>query len=111
MFAVLKLAYALGFRACYLLGCDFNMSPGQPYAFAQGKGEGECGSNNNSYRTMNVMLAELAPRFAEAGFTVMNCNPKSGLTVFPFCSYESAIEAATGHIPQDPLDTADWYKK
>lgn len=111
MFAVLKLAFALGFRSAYLLGCDFSMSSERPYAFKQEKHDGGCESNDNCYRTMNVMFGELLPHFEASGYQIRNCNLKSGLTVFPGCSYDEAIEAATGHIPQDPLDTREWYYK
>lgn len=111
MFAVLKLAYSLGFRVVYLLGCDFLMSFERPYAFGQDKEAAACISNNESYRTMNAMFRQLRPRFDAAGYRVFNCNPRSGLTVFPACRYEDAIEAATSHIPQDPIDASGWYYK
>lgn len=110
MFASLKTAYALGFRHVYLLGCDFHMSFEQPYAFAQGKHDhGAVASNNNAYRNLNQMLGMLKPSFNAAAFSVYNCYQSSGLTVFPYVSFENAIAAATGHIPQDPLDAKNWY--
>lgn len=111
MLCVLKTAYALGFRAVYLIGCDFTMRPEQCYSFATSKTEGQAASNNAKYGRLAMMLAMLQPHFDAAGFHVFNCNPKSGLTIFPVCSYQEAIEAASGHVPQDPLDTMDWYLK
>jgi hypothetical protein len=109
MFCVLKVAYAIGFRVVYLLGCDFKMSADNPYAFEQGKSAGGAQSNNNCYRLMNGMFSQLLPYFEAAGFRVFNCNPESGLTVFPHLPYSEAIRAASGHIPQDPLSSAGWY--
>jgi hypothetical protein len=109
MFAALKIAYAVGFRIVYLLGCDFKMSAETPYAFAQSSDEGKAASNNNGYAVMQSMFGELKPHFAAAGFSVFNCTPESGLTVFPYVSYHDAINAATASVPQDPLDTARWY--
>lgn len=111
MLCGLKLAYALGFRAVYLLGCDFKMSEERPYVFAEDKAVSAVQSNNSKYRTIATMLALLKPHFDAAGFHVFNCNLSSGLTVFPFVSFSEAIEAASGHVPQDPLDTVHWYRK
>lgn len=110
MFAVTKLAYALGFRTVYLLGCDFSMSQEQPYAFAQTKNIGGVAGNNNSYSTMNKMFDLLRPHFDAAGYRIFNCNPNSGLRTFPHLSFDDAIAAATSHIPQDPLDASGWYE-
>lgn len=109
MFAVLKISYWLGFRVVYMLGCDFKMQADAPYAFDQGGNQGKADANNNGYAVMSEMFAELAPRFDAAGFHVFNCNSNSGLTVFPHVPYKEAIASATGHVPQDPLDTAGWY--
>jgi hypothetical protein len=111
MLAALKLAYVLGFRAVYLLGCDFLMTDDQPYSFTENKHASAVGSNNNKYRRITEMLQILKPYFEGAGFHVRNCNPRSGLTLFPFVSYTEAIQAASGHVPQDPLDTMNWYRK
>ena len=109
MFAVLKIAYWLGFRIVYLLGCDFRMAADRPYAFAQGGDDGKAASNNNGYAVMQMMFEELKPHFDAAGFHVFNCTPGSGLTVFPHVAYERAVASATRGVPQDPLDTAGWY--
>lgn len=109
MFTAVKTAYALGFRIVYLLGCDFRMTAAQPYAFQQKKEQGGVNGNNFSYEKMNVMFGLLLPYFEKAGFHVYNCNPDSSLTVFDHVPYGEAIEAATSHVPQDPLDTEGWY--
>lgn len=109
MFCALKIVYALGFRVCYLVGCDFSMNAEQPYAFAQTKSQGGCTSNNGSYHKLNQMLGSLKPHFDASGFRVFNTNSASGLTVFPFVSYREAIDAATSHVPQGILSAANWY--
>ena len=127
MFAVLKIAYALGFRDVYLLGCDFAMSVEQPYAFGERKSarrradepgeaarerqeaEGATRGSNNAYQVMDGMFCQLQERFVAADFRVWNCYEDSGLTAFPFMPYEEAIERASGDVPQDPLDVEGWY--
>lgn len=111
MFCVLKIAYAIGFRAVYLLGCDFQMTADQPYAFDAGKQDSAVASNNGSYLKMNRMFTDLRPRFDAAGFRVFNCNPDSKLTAFDHVPYDRAIEAASSHVPQDPISAAGWYTK
>lgn len=109
MFCVLKLAYSLGFRRVYLLGCDFKMDVEQPYAFPQKKGAGGCANNNQTYRLLNEYFDQLQPRFLDAGFGVFNCTQPSGLCSFPRIEYAAAIEEATGRIPQVP-DGSGWYE-
>jgi hypothetical protein len=109
MFAVIKIAYALGFRRVYLLGCDFCMDQQRPYAFDQSKDAGGVGGNNNFYRIMNDMFGSLRPYFDAANFQLFNCNPESGLTVFPHVSFHDALTAATQAMPVEPWDTNDWY--
>jgi hypothetical protein len=110
MFCALKIAYAIGFRVVYLLGCDFSMDISQPYAFGQTKNIEGVASNNNCYRMMNdIMLPALLPHFRDADYSVFNCNPNSGLTVFPHVPYTEAIAAASDHVPQGTLSADGWY--
>jgi hypothetical protein len=111
MLAVLKIAYSLGFRHVFLLGCDFAMQADRCYAFDELSKNGKAESNNNAYRVLSNMLTELLPHFQNAGFNVYNCNPKSNLRVFPFVGFDDAIRSATAHVPQDPLDSVGWYDK
>lgn len=111
MFVVFRLAYHLGFRHVYLLGCDFRMEHGQsPYAFAEEKHAGAVNSNNNSYLKLNIMLGQLAPRLQAAGMQVYNCTAKSGLVAFPHLNFAEAIHRACAAIPRT-LDTCGWYTK
>lgn len=118
MLAVLKQAYSLGFHTVYLLGCDFRMEasggPGgsgsiSPYAFEQSKDDRCIAANNKMFGQLNAIFAELRTHFDAAGYRVFNCNSASGLTAFEYRDYRQAIESATAGVPQDPLDTADWY--
>ena len=109
MFAVTKIAYSLGFRRLYLLGCDFFMDDHQPYAFAQTKSAAGVKSNNNCYRIMNDMFGMLKPSFDAAGFQIFNCNAESGFAVFPHVSFDDAVADATNAMPPEPWDTNDWY--
>lgn len=95
----LKLAYWLGFRTVYLLGCDWRMDPAKPYAFAQAADAGKARSNNALYRITRHRLQLLKPHFDRAGFRVINCTPGSRLDVFPRTTLEDAIDQATAAVP------------
>ena len=88
----LKLIYYLGFRRVYLLGCDFDMVFGTPYAFAQQKHKGGCSSNNTCYHIMTKRFEALKEQFEKANFKIINCTPNSGLKLFPTMPYEKAVE-------------------
>lgn len=109
MLAAVKIVYLLGFRQVFLLGCDFDMVPGDEYGFPQGKQPGGVAGNNKSYLLLQGMFGDLRPQFDRAGFKLWNCNAASKLTVFPFVEFGEAIQMASGHVPQDPLDTRDYY--
>lgn len=109
-FSVIKVLYSIGVRTIYLLGCDFKMSPMQPYAFGQQKSDGGVRSNNRSYARMNDWFVSARPTFEAAGLRIFNCTPESGLTAFERVDYLDAVTACTGHVPQDPLDARGWYQ-
>lgn len=111
MFCALRIPFYMGIRRLYLLGCDFKMEVGKAYSFAQDKHPGGCESNNATYAKMIFMFEALLPKFAAAGYEVLNCNPESQCYVFPFADFREAIERETGDIPQGDLRdyAGHWY--
>jgi len=114
MLAAVKLAYYLGFKNVYLLGCDFNMkqrpgkvTPGN-YAFKQGRTVSSVKGNNRSYRVLNQRFGALKLSFHKAGFNVFNCNPNSGLKVFPTVKFPEAIAKASAEAVKI-VNTEGWY--
>ncbi len=101
MLVATKILYYLGIRRIFLLGCDFNMKYGQrSYAFEQHRTRASVRGNNRTYRALNARFEALQPHFDQAGFKIFNCTPNSGLTVFPFVEYETAIEQALEQMPK-----------
>jgi len=95
MLAAVKLAYYLGIRKLFLVGCDFGMTLGeQNYAWEQDRTKHAVNNNNSTYRVLNERFSLLRPKFEEAGFYVFNCTENSGLKVFPHMNYEDAIKIA-----------------
>lgn len=111
MFPLFRLAYYLGFRRVYLLGCDFKMPRHGPvYAFDEDKDAGARDSNNCTYLKLNQMLGELVGPLRAAGVAVYNCYRESGLRAFPYLSFDEAVEHATRNIPRS-IRTSGWYEK
>lgn len=108
MFVAFRVAYYLGFRHIYLLGCDFNMKGARPYAFDQAKTPDSVSSNNGTYLKLNYMLSLLKPYFDNAKLEVFNCTPDSGLLAFPQLSFQEALQNAKSDLPK-VIDTAGWY--
>lgn len=90
MLAALRIAWLLGFRRVYLVGCDFRMTAERGYWFAEQRTAAAVRNNENSYRLLEGFFEALRPEFDRAGFEVLNCNPESRLRVFPFADLEEA---------------------
>ena len=58
------------------------------------------------YDWIDRVLRQLKPGFDSANFQVYNCNKNTKLTLFPYMSFEDAIERST--IP-DLETTRGWY--
>ncbi len=96
MYPAIRMLFYLGVRRIYLLGCDFEMTKGNPYAFRQVAWDSKIAGNSSSYRMACKRFAVLKPHFEEAGLEVFNCNENSGLKVFPHVPFDRAIEEARG---------------
>ncbi len=91
LLASLRILYVLGFRTVFLLGVDLEMSEEKRYHFSEARSTSAIKGNMETYTKLQNWFSELQPHFLKAGFHVFNCNPKSKLTAFPFCSYQEAL--------------------
>tara|TARA_Y100000310_G_scaffold336614_1_gene421644 strand:+ start:3013 stop:3678 length:666 start_codon:yes stop_codon:yes gene_type:complete len=64
----LRVAYDLGARTIFLLGCDCNDE-----------------RENRYWDRLKEKLDEICPVFEEKGLTVLNCSKDSALKMFPYC--------------------------
>lgn len=101
MLIAIRLLYYLGIRKVFLLGCDFNMDDNNKYHFDQDRTKQSQGGNNSTYKLLIERFSKLKPLFDSMGFQVFNCNQDSGLKVFPFISFQKAIEIATKDMPKN----------
>jgi len=108
----LRILYHLGARSIFLVGCDFFMSSGGGYSFAQNRTAGAVQSNNSQYGVINDLLCMMAGQgtFERFGLRVYNCCERSGLRAFPYVPIDAAIRSATDGIEEEP-DLRLWYEK
>jgi len=102
MLSAIKILFVLGIRTIYLLGADFKMEVGKDnYAFPQARSRESVSHNNRTYEVLVKRFELLLPYFEKENFEIFNCNFQSNLRVFPFISYEEALERATFALPKE----------
>lgn len=101
MLVALRLAWLLGFRRVYLVGCDFDMTGDRGYWFPEQRTNQAVNNNLNSYRIIQGYFAALRPHFNAAGFEVLNCNPASKLEAFDHTDLRDAIIREASRLDLD----------
>ena len=76
-FLALQLAYRLGFRTVYLVGCGFQMEQAKQYAWETALSAEEVSWNQRLYNNSLHRLKELRPLFEKKGFRVVSSTPGS----------------------------------
>lgn len=107
MLVAIKLLYYLGIRKIFLLGCDFKMDDNAKYHFAQDRSKGSQSGNNSTYEILKSRFGALMPEFEKVGLKIFNCNPDSGLKVFPYIPFEEAINLATSNMPDISVERTE----
>jgi|15BtaG_2_1085339.scaffolds.fasta_scaffold00099_4 hypothetical protein len=107
----IRLLYEFGVRKIYLLGVDFDMTPG--YSFPQHRDDGSIKSNNNQFRIVNEWLTKMETDgvFDRAGLQIFNCNLSSKLEAFTKIGFGSAMADILCDFPAEPFDLEGWYEK
>ncbi|MEK6832814.1 MAG: hypothetical protein AABY32_02110 [Nanoarchaeota archaeon] len=101
MLASIRILFYLGIRNIFLLGCDFKMDSNYTYHFEQNRAGGSVNGNTSTYEKLKDRFNKILPIFKQNGLNIYNCNPDSGLKVFPFISVEEAVKIATVDFPED----------
>ena len=101
----LQLAWRLGFRKVYLVGCGFWTSSDKPYAWDAKLTPPQRDYSQQTYNEDVDKLRSLMPLFKSKGFSVISCTPNSKATFLPNMDLESAIKAETALAPKPtPFD-------
>ena len=99
MLPAFRILFLLGFRRVYLLGCDMKMTQDYTYHFDEQRSKGAVHCNMSTYdRLKSEYLPALKPYFDKEMFEIYNCNSDSELKVFPFISFNEAIQEATKEL-------------
>jgi len=101
MHAAIRILFYLGVRDIFLLGVDFKMDDKVKYHFDQDRSVGSQKGNTKTYGLLNERFTQLKPYFERHNLNIYNCNPDSGLTVFPHIDIKEAIRYATSRLPDD----------
>lgn len=101
-FGALQLAYRLGFKKVYLIGCGFNVSNDKQYSYDFKLDEKERKINERLYNQSVERMKKLKPIMDAGGYKVISATKGSLLNGFyPVVSFDDAIEDALKEIPKD----------
>jgi len=97
----LQIAYKLGFRKVYLIGCGFKISKDAQYSYSTNLTDHQVNYNTRTYNNFAEKMKLLKPHFKEKGFEVVSCTPDSLLNdTYPTMSFEDAVEEALKDFPK-----------
>lgn len=98
----LQLAWRLGFRRIYLVGCSFWTSQSQHYAWGTKLTDAQRTYSQLTYNSDVDRLAALKPYFGTAALEVISCTENSRANgIINYLPFPEAVAQAVGKIP-DP---------
>ncbi len=98
----LQLAYRLGFRRVYLIGCEFKIKKESQYSYDTNLNDHQINYNQRTYnQTVNNMKLAIS-HFIEKSFEIISCTPDSALNDFyPTMLFEDAVKDMLEGFPKD----------
>lgn len=101
-FLALQLAYRLGFRKVYLIGCSFNAKTKKDYAYDVKLSDAERDWNDKLYNNSVVRMRNLKPTFEAGGLEIISATPDSKLNGdFPTMTFDEAVDDALSGFPKE----------
>lgn len=99
----LQIAYRLGFRKVYLVGCAFNIKDKEPaYSYDMTLDDYQRKYNQRLYNQTVTIMKQAKPHFDECGFEVISATKDSLLNEdYPYVRFDEAIGNALKEYPQD----------
>lgn len=111
MLTALRILVDMGFTTIGLVGCDFLMTPDNPYGFRDQADVRKCESNNRLYSVMHRKFVALRPVLEAGGIRVVNCTPGGSLEAFERVPLEDAVRDALQSVkPVETLYGHYWAK-
>ena len=98
----LQIAYNLGFRKVYLIGCSFKISKEEQYSYKTNLDEHQVNYNQRTYSNFVEKMKLMKPHFKEKNFEVISSTPDSSLNeFFPFVPFEDAVSEVLKDFPKE----------
>jgi len=98
----LQIAYRLGFRKVYLIGCSFKIREDKHYSYDFTLDDYQKNYNRRLYEQTITLMNLAKQHFDEKGFQVISATPDSALNeTYPVVSLGEAIEDALKDFPRD----------
>ncbi len=102
MYNILQLAYRLGFRKVYLIGCALKISKEEQYSYKMKLDEHQVDYNQKTYNNFVEKMKLLKKHFKEKGFEIISSTPNSSLNgLYPFVPFEDAIKEMLKDFPKE----------
>jgi hypothetical protein len=108
----IQLAFRLGFRRVFLVGCGFHMAKekGKQYAWETKLTKDQAQYSQNTYNLDLGRLRSLKPTFHRAGFEVISSTPGSKAHgVLDYVSLERAVELSLSEKPAVADTSRLWH--
>ena len=97
----IQLAWRLGFRRLFFVGCAFWTSTKTPYAWPVTFTEAQKTANQHTYNSDIERMVSLKPYFEAMKLEIYSCTPDSRLNeLFKFMSLGDAAVEAVRHLPR-----------
>ena len=102
MYDVLQLAYRLGFRKVYLIGCAFKISQETQYSYKTKLDGHQVNYNQRTYNNFVEKMKLLKRHFEEKNFEIISSTPNSSLNgIYPFVPFKDAIKEVLKDFPKE----------
>ena len=99
-YIAIQLAFRLGFRKIYLIGCQFKISEENQYSYKSDLDKRAIDWNQRTYNQVVTRMKELKPHFEDYKLTVKSSTPDSPLNeTFGYVSMKLAVEDALRGFP------------
>jgi hypothetical protein len=101
-YIAIQIAYRLGFRKVYLIGCSFKINIETPYAYGMTLDQKQVNYNNRTYNAALSNMKFLRETFKTAGLEIISATPDSLLNEFyPVVDFRDAVQESLIGFPKD----------
>jgi len=98
----LQLAYRLGFRRVYLIGCEFKIKKESQYSYETNLNDYQINYNQRLYNKTVEDMKLAKSYFEKKRFEIISCTPNSLLNDFyPTMFFEDAVKEVLKDFPKD----------